>query len=308
MKAGQAVKGAASPSPGTLYVVATPIGNLEDITLRAIRILREVGLIAAEDTRHTRKLLSHLDIHTPLVSYYKDREAERAGLILERLKGGLDVALVSDAGTPAISDPGAVLVGRTHQEGIRVVPVPGASALAATVSASGMAGDHLLFLGFLPARKKERCRLLKEVLRRQELLVFYETPRRIRACLADCLAVLGDRPAFLARELTKLHEETLRQPLSAIADELNRREVVKGEFVVLLAGAGPQAAKPEDAGLTELLRWYCVAGEASLKDAVRQLTRDLGLPRSEVYREALRVWREEVAERANRLNSDQPCE
>jgi 16S rRNA (cytidine1402-2'-O)-methyltransferase len=298
MKQDQSSQSAPSSGPGTLYVVATPIGNLEDITLRAIRILKEVGLIAAEDTRHTRKLLSHLGIHTPLVSYYKDREQERATLILERLQSGIDVALVSDAGTPAISDPGAVLVGRARQEGIRVVPVPGASALAATVSASGMTGDHFLFLGFLPAQKKERVRLLQEVAHRQEMIVFYETPRRIRACLADCLAVLGDRSAFLARELTKLHEETMRQPLSAIAEELGRREVIKGEFVVLLAGAQPPVAQPDDASLTELLRWYCEAGEVSLKDAVRLLTRDLGLPRSEVYREALRVWQEEAVDKA----------
>ena len=296
MKAGQAGRPTAATPPGILYVVATPIGNLEDITLRAIRILREVGLIAAEDTRHTRKLLSHLDIHTPLVSYYKDREAERAGLILQRLRGGVDVALVSDAGTPAISDPGAVLVGRAHQEGIRVVPVPGASALTAVVSASGMADPHLLFLGFLPAQKKERCRLLKEVAQRQEMLVFYETPRRIRACLADCMAVLGDRPAFLARELTKLHEESMRLPLSAIAEALGKREAIKGEFVVVLAGAAPPAPRPEEAGLVELLRWYRQEGQLSLKDAVRQLTRDLGLPRTEVYREALRVWQEAMAE------------
>ncbi len=278
-------------SPGVLYVVATPIGNLEDITLRATRILQEVGLIAAEDTRHTRKLLSHLDIHTPLTSYYKDKEAKKAAEILPRLQAGMDVALVSDAGTPALSDPGVLLVRSAIEAGIRVVPVPGVSAVTAAVSVAGMEEEHFLFLGFCPSKKKQRRDFLNSLIHRRELLMFYEAPRRIPSFLKDCLDIFGDRLCFVARELTKLHEETLRAPLADVLEIFQNRQEIKGEFVVLISGA-QLSEEPSSKDLDALLQW-CRTNGFSLKDTVKKLCKDLELPRSEVYREALRVWKED---------------
>jgi len=276
--------------PGTLFVVATPIGNLEDITLRALRILKEVDLIAAEDTRHTRKLLSHFDIHTPLISYYKEKEASRAQELVSELAAGKSVALVSDAGTPGISDPGAILVRSAHMQGIPVVPVPGTSALAAGLSVSGFAGPGHLFLGFLPAKGAERRRLLRTLADAPHSIVFYESPRRVLASLGDCLEALGEREAVVARELTKVHEEIITGSLGGLCDTLKARPEIKGEFVVLLAGA-QSGAVPPAGNLEELLAWYRDESGLSLKDAVQRLAADLGLSRSEVYQQALRVWR-----------------
>jgi len=277
--------------PGTLFVVATPIGNLEDITLRALRILREVDLIAAEDTRHTRKLLSHFDIHTPLISYYKEKEASRAQEIVARLLSGAQVALVSDAGTPGISDPGGILVQSAQAHGIAVVPVPGVSALATLLSVAGLTEPSHLFLGFLPAKGTERRKLLRGLKNDVHPLVFYESPRRITASLADCLAELGDRRAVIGRELTKVHEEIAAGDLAQLLAGLKAREAIKGEFVVLIAGLRASApARPEN--LEDLLRWYRGQDGISLKDAVASIARDLDLSRSEVYQKALAVWKE----------------
>ncbi|MGV1099462.1 16S rRNA (cytidine(1402)-2'-O)-methyltransferase [Thiovibrio sp. JS02] len=275
---------------GTLFVVATPIGNLEDITLRALRILKEVDLIAAEDTRHTRKLLSHFDIHTPLISYYKEKEATRAQEIMTELAAGKSVALVSDAGTPGISDPGSILVKSAHARGIDVVPVPGASALAAGLSICGFAGPGHIFLGFLPAKASERRRLLRSLVNEPYPIVFYESPRRIVASLADCLAALGNRGGVAGRELTKIHEEIVCGPLESMQVTFARRGEIKGEFVVLLEG-GQVAPGPETGNLDELLAWYRNESGLSMKDAVQRLAGDLNLSRSEVYRKALAVWK-----------------
>lgn len=277
--------------PGTLFVVATPIGNLEDITLRALRILREVDLIAAEDTRHTRKLLSHFDIHTPLISYYKEKEASRAQEIVARLLSGHQVALVSDAGTPGISDPGGILVQSAYEHGIGVVPVPGVSALATILSVAGLTETSHLFLGFLPAKAVERRKLLLGLKNEAHALVFYESPRRITASLADCLAELGDRRAVIGRELTKMHEEIASGELAQLLAGLKAREGIKGEFVVLIAGLRA-SAQPRPDNLEELLRWYREQSGVSLKDAVASIARDLDLSRSEVYQKALAVWKE----------------
>ncbi len=280
-------------SPGTLYVVATPIGNLEDITLRAVRILTEVALVASEDTRHTRKLLAHLGIATPLVSYYKGKEAARAEPILARLVAGDDVALVSDAGTPGISDPGALLVRKARDRQIPVVPVPGPSALAAAVSVAGFERTAFLFLGFLPSRAAERHRVLSGLVREENLLVFYESPQRIVATLKECLAVLGDRRLVVARELTKLHEEILTSTTAELLADLAARPRVRGELVVVVEGGAAAEAPPAGEELAELLAWYRDRGELTLRDAVQRVTRDLGLKRAAVYQEALRVWEEE---------------
>ncbi|MCF6290414.1 MAG: 16S rRNA (cytidine(1402)-2'-O)-methyltransferase [Desulfobacterales bacterium] len=271
---------------GTLYVVATPIGNLEDITLRAIRILGEVDLIAAEDTRHTRKLLTHFGLNTPLKSYYKDKEKSRSAKIIQALLQGRNVALVSDAGTPGISDPGSILVRAARAVSVPVVPVPGPSALTTAISVAGFLNSAFVFLGFLPSRAAEQQRLLTSLVHEQRDLVFYESPRRLEKTLAACLEILGNRQIFWARELTKLHEELRPVRLVELLEELGEREI-KGESVILIRGAVPQETPPED--LAAALAWYKEKG-TSLKEAVQRLSQDLGLARSRVYQEALAVW------------------
>lgn len=272
----------------TLYMVATPIGNLEDITLRTIRILKEVDLIASEDTRHTRKLLSYFDIHTPLVSYHKDREAAQAQKLLERLRAGEDIAMVSDAGTPAISDPGTILARKALEFGIKVTPVPGPSALTAALSISGLDTTRFLFLGFPPSRKNQRVKFLKTLSENPHTLVFFESPHRIVRCLKDCIETLGDRNIFLARELTKIHEETITGTLSGVLTNLLNREFIKGEFTIIIKGAERKGTG--DGDLTELLLWYRDQSELSMKDAVQRIAQDLGESRSHVYKMALNIW------------------
>lgn len=277
-----------SNSIGTLYVVATPIGNLEDITLRALRILKEVDLIAAEDTRHTKQLLNHFDIHTPLISYYREKEAERSEELVQKLLAGDTVALVSDAGTPGISDPGAVLVKKAREAGITIVPLPGPSALTAALSAAGITDGTFLFLGFPPAKKGQRQKLLSTFIEAPWALVFYESPHRIDALLADVLAILGDRQAFWARELSKLYEDlqagSISQLLALATGKKNR-----GEFVLIIQpGAVQQQATGEN--VEEILLWYKENTELSLKDVSRRIAKDLGLSRSDIYQKALEVW------------------
>lgn len=220
---------------GTLYIVATPIGNLEDITLRALRILKEADLIAAEDTRHTRKLLTHFDIHTPLTSFFQGNEREKAKRIIDELLSGKNVALVSDAGTPCISDPGYPLLIAAIETGITVVPIPGASALAAAMSAAGLPTDRFTFIGFLPDKPGKRRNALAELDDIPHTLVFYVSPWKAKAVIADMLEVLGDRRACLARELTKIHEEFLRAPLSELAASIEAK-ALKGEMVLVVEG------------------------------------------------------------------------
>ncbi len=273
---------------GTLYVVATPIGNLEDITLRALRILKEVDLIAAEDTRHTKQLLNHFDIHTPLISYYREKEAERSEELVQKLLAGDTIALVSDAGTPGISDPGAVLVKKAREAGITIVPLPGPSALTAALSAAGITDGTFLFLGFPPAKKGQRQKLLSTFVEAPWALVFYESPHRIDALLADVLAILGDRQAFWARELSKLYEDlqagSISQLLALATGKKNR-----GEFVLIIQpGSCQQQATGEN--VEEILLWYKENTELSLKDVSRRIAKDLGLSRSDIYQKALKVW------------------
>ena len=275
---------------GTLYLVATPIGNLEDITLRALRVLREVDLIASEDTRHTKKLLSRYDIHTPLLSYYKGKEIERGETIISCLEQGDDVALVSDAATPGISDPGAILVKMAQAKGLHVVPLPGPSALASVLSVSGLTGTSYLFVGFLPSKAGQRKKFLQSMSSSRAAIVFYESPRRILKTLTDCLEILGgQRHVIIGRELTKIHEEIMHGPLADVRDVLQKREALKGEFAVIIEGISGQE-KPPAKELPELLRWYRDEARLSLRDAVKTIAGDLGLPRSEVYKEALKVW------------------
>jgi 16S rRNA (cytidine1402-2'-O)-methyltransferase len=274
---------------GTLYIVSTPIGNLEDITQRALRILREVDVIACEDTRHTRKLLNHFSIDTKTVSYHEHNETERAAELVDSLVAGKNVALVSDAGTPLISDPGFRIVNRAIENGMKVVPIPGAAALVAALSASGLASDQFLFAGFLPARSAARKTKLEDLSPLDATLIFYEAPHRIAATLKDARAVLGNRPAVVARELTKLHEELLRGNLDELNEIFGDAAKARGEIVLMIAGAGSSNDRgrdiPDSAEKTFIERMselqYAGLDE---KAALKKAARELGLKRDEAYR------------------------
>ena len=218
--------------PGILYVVATPIGNLEDVTFRAIRVLREVAVIAAEDTRRTARLLQHYSISTPTTSLHEHNERARTPSLISRLARGESVALVSDAGTPVVSDPGAVLVAAAHAAGIRVEPVPGPSAALAAVSASGLQAEQVLFVGFPPSRSIARKRWLETLRDESRVIVFFEAPHRIRATLADLLAIFGDRVVAIGRELTKAYEELVVNPISLHLEHFTEP---KGEFTLVVS-------------------------------------------------------------------------
>ena len=223
------------PIKGALYIVSTPIGNLEDITLRALRILKEVDLIAAEDTRHTGLLLKHFGIQKPLTSYFEGNELKKGEFILSRLKQGDRIALVSDAGTPGISDPGFRLVQLAIENQIPIVPIPGPSAVIAALSVSGLPTDAFLFKGFLPHKSKKRRDLLKQLEETKETLIFYESPHRLTETLKDILEILGDREIVLTRELTKIYEEILRGKVSEIQNQIKERKI-KGEITLIISG------------------------------------------------------------------------
>ncbi len=274
--------------PGTLYVVATPIGNLEDITLRAIRILKEVDFVISEDTRHSKKLLSHLGISKQLYSYYKGKEQQRSKKIVARLLAGENAALISDAGTPAISDPGGILIAHARENYIPVSPIPGPSSLTAALSVSGLPETAFIFLGFLPSRQSSRRSLLTSLSHEKRHLVFFESARRLSASLKDCLSCLGDRPVFWARELTKIHEELTSATISTLINKIDTNPP-KGESVLIINGNDTKE-KFEEKDLDEMLHWYREQGE-SVKDTVAQISRDLGLQKSMVYNEALKIWK-----------------
>jgi len=271
---------------GTLYLIATPIGNLEDITHRAVRLLGEVNVIACEDTRHTKKLLSHYGINTRTISYHEHNERERAAELLERLRQGADVAVVSDAGTPGISDPGFRLARVAIDNGVRVVPVPGANALVSALVASGLPTDEFFFGGFLPARSGARRTRLSELRSLAATLVFYEGPHRIAATLRDAREILGERQAVVARELTKLHEEIARGSLSELAERFSSAESARGEMVLVIDrnvihGEGETSDAVESLGtLVTKFENEGLDHRAALKKAAREL----GLSRDEAYR------------------------
>jgi len=220
---------------GILYIVATPIGNLEDVTLRALRILKEADLIAAEDTRHTGLLLKHFAIGTPLTSYFQGNELKKKEFIISKLKEGIRIALVSDAGTPGISDPGFRLIRAAIENQIPVVPIPGPSALITALSAAGLPTDAFLFKGFLPHKSKKRRDLLKQLEAVKETLIFYESPHRLSETLKDLNDILGDREMALTRELTKIHEEILRGEVSEVQNQIGNRRL-KGEITLVILG------------------------------------------------------------------------
>ena len=283
---------APSPAtPGLLYLVATPIGNLEDITARALRILREADLIAAEDTRVTRKLLAHFDIHTPLTSYHAHTSEGKSDLLVEKLKSGQTIALVSDAGTPAISDPGADLVAAAISEGIRVEPIPGASAVIAALIASGLPTGRFVFEGFLPRTKPDRRERLLAASRETRTVIFYEAPPRIREILADLLKVCApDRRLVAAREVTKKFEEFVRGTLTEVQAHFAIHDP-RGEFVLILEGAGESTttAEPDDSPDTETLLREALERGVSARDAARDIAKQTGEPRNIVYAKAMRM-------------------
>jgi 16S rRNA (cytidine1402-2'-O)-methyltransferase len=268
----------------TLFLVATPIGNLEDISLRALRVLREVSLVAAEDTRRTAKLLSHYDIHTRTTSFYEQVEREKTPRLLEHLASGHNLALVSDAGTPGISDPGYRLTVAAIEAGFRVEAVPGASAVLAALVPSGLPTSTFSFAGFAPPRSQARERWLAALASRTETLVFFEAPHRIRETLSAVLRILGDRPIALGRELTKMHEEVVRGTVSAVLADL---PLPRGEFTVVLGGATENrtapARNPDLGSLSVVFSQMTESGGLSRREAVRKLAAQYGVSSRELY-------------------------
>ena len=267
-------------------MVATPLGHLEDMTLRAVRILRSVSLVACEDTRHTARLLQAHGVTATLTSYFEHNERWKGERILDELRAGRDVALVSDAGTPGISDPGFRLVRDARAEGLPVVPVPGASAVITALSVSGLPTDRFLFVGFLPAKAGARRRALADLAAQRETLVFYESPVRVVATLADMAEALGDREAFLCREATKLHEEYRRGTLSEIGRELAGRPAVKGEIVLVVAGAAEAPAAVSEESIESTFARLLAAG-LTRREAAKEVARQRGLPARDVYHRML---------------------
>ena len=272
--------------PGTLYLVATPIGNLADITHRALQVLLDVELIACEDTRHTRKLLQHYGVTTKTVSYHEHNEQQRAAELIDLLRQGSDVAVVSDAGTPSISDPGFRLVRAAIENEIAVVPVPGPSALISALIAAGLPTDEFFFAGFLPAKSNARRARLNELRSVPGTLIFYEAPHRLAATLKDAYEILGEREAVVARELTKLHEEIRRGRLSQLTADYTEKTDVRGEIVVLIDRTVIGETVTSDQSVAALVNQFEQEG-LDHRAALKKAARELRLSRAEAYRKLL---------------------
>ena len=274
---------------GTLYIVATPIGNLEDISLRALRVLKEVAVIAAEDTRVTRKLLAHYDIHTPMTAYHQHSKGRRAEEIIERLKRGEDVALVSDAGTPGISDPGHELIRFAIDEGITITSVPGPTAMITALVVSGLPTSHFTFDGLPPRKESERKAFFRGIKSDPRTIILYESPLRLLPTLKTALSELGDRRAAVVREATKMFEEVFRGTLTEVIARFTEHKA-KGEIVIIIEGAGPEeAATAQETGaetVEERLKTLMAQGMTE-RDAIRQTAAEMKLPRREVYAVAI---------------------
>ena len=271
---------------GTLYIIATPIGNLEDITYRAVRILGEVDLIAAEDTRHSLKLLNHFNISKPLTSYFDHNQRLKGERILETLRKGKSVALISDAGTPCVSDPGYHLVRDATAEGIKVVPVPGPSASLTALSASGLPSDMFTFAGFAPARQGRRKTFLKDIMHLAGTVILYEAPHRLIDCLNDMREILGERQIVVARELTKIYEEFVRGNISEVLATIPDNKV-RGEVVILISPG--KELKEDNEPVDELLKRFLFEEGLSIKDAAKKIAEISGISKSEAYTKALRL-------------------
>ena len=271
---------------GKLYIVATPIGNLEDITLRAIKILGQVDMIAAEDTRHTLGLLNHLEISKPLISYYKQVENSKSDKLIEMLLEGKNIALVSDAGTPGISDPGEVIIKKAIENNIEVIPIPGACAMVNALIASGLSTKQFVFIGFLPVNNGEKREILKNLKYETKTLIFYEAPHKIKNTLSTIYEKFGDRECVLARELTKIHEEFLRGNISKILEGI---EEPKGEFVILIEGNNKTEEEYNKEKLNEktLEEHYLYYEKQGLekKEIIKQIAKDRNVSKNEIYKQ-----------------------
>lgn len=278
---------------GILYICGTPIGNLEDITLRALKILKEVNLIAAEDTRHTLKLLNHYRINTKITSYYEYNKFKKAPYLVEILKKGQDIALVSDAGMPGISDPGYVLIDLALKDKIEIIPIPGVSALITALVVSGLPTDKFVFEGFLPRKIKERKRYFKSIENEERTIIFYEAPHRLKRALKDMLEILGDRKVVLARELTKMYEEIIRGKLSQILSKIDSKEI-KGEITLIVQGG----IKKKENDNMDFLKNECIMQEYfkklknqgySNKDIIKIAQEKLNIPKNIIYKKLLEM-------------------
>ena len=274
---------------GRLYIVSTPIGNLEDITLRALKVLKEADVIACEDTRTTRKLLTLYAVETPLVSYHEHNEIEKAKELLSILREGRSIALVSDAGTPCISDPGYRIVKLASEHGIEVLSIPGPSASVSALSVSGLPTSSFAFFGFLPRTKKHLTDYLSRIKNYPETLVFYESPNRVTKTLRAISEVFGDRNISLSREMTKLYEETLRGKVSDVLEALVKRNEIKGEVTIVVEGASSEIGETDPETIDRMLDQHKKIG-SSLKDAVKMVSEESGYSKSKTYKRALQIW------------------
>lgn len=269
---------------GTLYIVSTPIGNLEDVTLRALRVLKEADIIAAEDTRHSLKFLNHFGIKKPLISYWGEKEKVRAEETLQMLNDGRSVALISDAGTPGISDPGTLLIRKAIEEGIIVVPVPGPSAAITALSLSGFSTEEFTFIGFLPVKQMQRRKMLERLSLEHRTLVFYEAPHRILDSISDFADIMGERKAVVIKELTKFYEEVLRGTLPDVLERLER-STIAGEYVIVLEGRPEAETLSMDDALAEVRQ--LMRKGLGRKDAVKRIAGAYGLSRKALYDQSL---------------------
>ncbi len=276
----------ASIKKGILYVVATPIGNLEDISLRAIRTLKEVNFIAAEDTRHTRKLLNAYKISTPLISLHEHNEKEKSELIITQINSGMNVAYVSDAGTPCVSDPGHYLIDFAQNENIRIIPIPGPSAVITALSASGFSADSFLFCGFMPARENKRRKFMESLRDEGKTIVFYESPMRFSDSLKTLREVLGDREIVVARELTKIFEEVKRDKISEF---IAGKTKVKGEITIIIQGGQKARVILTDEQIIKKLKSVSKSKQLSMRDTVAEVVYQTGISKKKVYDIALRL-------------------
>ena len=267
---------------GTLYIVATPIGNLEDITLRALRILKEVDLIAAEDTRQTLKLLNHFEISKPLISYHRHNEEVKSEILIQKLENGENIALVSDAGTPGICDPGEDVIKKAIEEGINVVPIPGACAMVNALIASGIDTKEFIFLGFLPLNKKTRIEKLREIKESEKTIIIYEAPHKMKNTLKELSEILQERKIVLARELTKIHEEFIREDINFLMEKI---ENLKGEMILIIEGKKKEnniENELNNLSLEEHYKYYEEQG-FDKKDIIKKIAKDRNVNKNEIY-------------------------
>ena len=277
--------------PGTLYVVATPIGNRDDITLRALKVLRDVDLIAAEDTRKTRRFLELHDLKSNLISYHEHNEAERTPKLIAKLKIGLTIALVSNAGTPTVSDPGYRLITTALADNLNVIPIPGVSAVTAALSVAGLPTDSFVFMGFPAKKKTKRRQQLSNLASETRTLIFYESPKRVLTLLEEINVAMGDRYIVLAREMTKRHEEFLRGRLSGIVTQLKGRADIKGECTLLVAGSDKSEIQSWDV-VSEQIRTAVIHHRDSLSEIAREIAAKTGMSKNKIYTQALKIKKE----------------